>query len=397
MQFEEMKLSKDILDALTMMKFQEASPIQAQSIPHLLEGRDLVGQAQTGTGKTAAFGIPIIEKIDPNNRAPQALILCPTRELASQIAEELKRICKCKRGIFVVPLYGGQSIGLQFSALRKGANIIVATPGRMIDHLKRGSVKLNAIKMVVLDEVDEMLDIGFKQAIEEILSSVPKEGRQTVFFSATISPRIKELANKFLVDPVLVKATQEEVSSPNIEQFYLRVKESIKPGVLAEIINKHKLGLSLVFCNTKRQVDDLVEHLRMEGFFANGLHGDMRQSQRERVMDGFRKGKTQILVATDVAARGINVNKIEAVFNYDLPQSAEYYVHRIGRTGRAGHVGKAFTFVVGSQMHKLNFIQRFTKGQIVQENTALDTGFSRDDRRESSSRPRFAARSGAAY
>ncbi len=366
MKFSEFNLSKEVLEAVAAMNFSEASPIQEQAIPKLLSGKDLIGQAQTGTGKTAAFGIPLIEKIDPLVKAPQVVILCPTRELASQIAEELKRIARFKKHIFVACLFGGQNIEIQLNVLRRGVNIIVATPGRMIDHLKRGSVKLGSVKTVVLDEVDEMLDIGFKDVIESILSQITSPDKQTVFFSATISSRIMELAVKFLKNPELVKTTTEEVSSPNIEQFYLKVKEEIKPDALTHIINQHELGSSLVFCNTKRQVDQLVHDLRNQGYFASALHGDMRQGERTRVMDNFRKGKVKILVATDVAARGINVNKVEAVFNYDIPQSAEYYVHRIGRTGRAGRMGKAFTFVVGKQIHKLNIIKKYTKSQITQ-------------------------------
>jgi ATP-dependent RNA helicase DeaD len=365
MKFKDFNVSNELLDALNVMKFEDASPVQEQAIPELLLGHDLIGQAQTGTGKTAAFGIPIIERLDTTLRAPQALILCPTRELACQIADELKRLAKFKTGTSIVALYGGQNIEVQFRALRKGANILVATPGRMIDHLQRGSVKLNALTTIVLDEVDEMLNVGFKQNIEDIFSRITNKNRQTVFFSATISERIMALAVKYQHEPKLVKVGIGS-SSPNVEQFYCEVlKERAKPGILADLITQYNLKPSLVFCNTKRQVDYLVEDLKSKGFFANGLHGDMRQSQRDRVMDSFRRGETQILVATDVAARGINVKEIQGVFNYDLPDAPEYYVHRIGRTGRAGKLGKAFSFVVGSQIHKLNSIKRQVKVQIA--------------------------------
>ena len=363
MKFAELNLSKDILDALEALKFEQASPIQAQAIPHLLEGHDLIGQAQTGTGKTAAFGIPVIERLDPNIRDPQVLVLCPTRELACQIADQFKKIARFKRQVSIVSLYGGQQIDIQFKALRRGANVIVATPGRLMDHINRRSVNMDSIKTVVLDEVDEMLNVGFKQAIDEIFERIPNRERQTILFSATVSERIMGMAMRYQKNPKLVKIAQTESSSANIEQFYYEIKERAKPEALTNLINEYKLKFSLVFCNTKRQVDEVVRNLNDKGYFANGLHGDMRQSQRDRVMNSFRRGETEILVATDVAARGIDMN-IEAVFNYDVPEAAESYLHRIGRTGRAGQTGKAFTFVVGSQIHKLNTIKRYSKGQI---------------------------------
>lgn len=366
MKFEELNLSKELLDALAFMKFEDASPIQEKAIPLLLEGHDLIGQAQTGTGKTAAFGIPVIDKLNANLKSPQVLVLCPTRELATQIAEQLKKLCKFKNGASVIALYGGQSIDVQLRALRKGANVLVATPGRMLDHLYRGTIRLDSITKVVLDEVDEMLNIGFKQEIEEILSRIPNDERQTIFFSATISDRIMGLAMKFQKKPKLVKIADTQASAPNIEQYCYELKERAKPEALAKLINEHKINFSLVFCNTKRQVDNLVKELNLQGFFANGLHGDMRQSQRDKVMTNFRKGKTQILVATDVAARGIDMN-IDGVFNYDVPQAAEHYVHRIGRTGRAGQSGKAFTFVLREEAYRMNNIKRFVKGQIKNE------------------------------
>jgi ATP-dependent RNA helicase DeaD len=367
MKFSELNLSKEVLSALESMKFEDASPIQQQAIPLILAKHDLIGQAQTGTGKTAAFGIPLVEGVNHGIKHTQALILCPTRELASQITEELRKIARFKAGLSVIALYGGQSIDTQLKVLKRGANIIVATPGRLMDHLRRGSVRLTAVKQVILDEVDEMLDKGFKQDIEEIISRVPREERQTIFFSATISERIMSLAVKFLKNPKQVKIASKELSSPNIEQFYIEVKEKFKTGTLTNVIKQHNLNLCLVFCNTKRKVDELVKDLKIKGYFASGLHGDMVQSQRDRVINSFKRGETKIVVATNVAARGVHVENIEGVVNYDMPQAAEHYVHRIGRTGRAGKPGKAFTFVLGSQLNQLNEIKRFSRGQIVSQ------------------------------
>jgi ATP-dependent RNA helicase DeaD len=369
MKFEEFELSPEILSGLTAMNFTEASPIQEQAIPVILSGKDLVGQAQTGTGKTAAFGIPVLEKMSTTNRFTETLVLCPTRELAVQITEELRKIARFKK-LQIVALYGGQNIESQFRLLNRGANLIVATPGRLIDHLKRGSVRLNQIKTLVLDEVDEMLNIGFKKELDEIFDRLPQEHRQTIFFSATISERIMSMAMKYQDNPKLVKVESTQETSPNIEQFYLEVKERAKLDTLKSILEQHKINFSLIFCNTKVKVDELVEHLNFAGYYARGLHGDMRQSHRDRVMQSFRKGQVQILVATDIAARGIDVS-LEAVINYDFPQAPEHYTHRIGRTGRAGRLGKAFTFVGASQIGKLNIIKRLTKATIKREQVSI--------------------------
>ncbi|HEY3249829.1 MAG TPA: DEAD/DEAH box helicase [Ignavibacteria bacterium] len=364
--FEDFVVSHELRLAVKEMGFEEPTPIQAQTIPLLLKGKDLIGQAQTGTGKTAAFGIPIIEKILSSVKDTQALVLCPTRELAIQVAEEFAELLKHKKNINVVPVYGGQPIGRQMQALRKGAQIIIATPGRLIDHIERHTIRLNNVKMVVLDEADEMIDMGFRDDIERILRNIPKE-RQTIFFSATMSKPILELTKRYLKNPEHVRIIHKELTVPSISQYYFEVNQSMKIETLSRLIDVHDPKLSLVFCNTKRTVDFLVSHLHARGYLAEGLHGDMNQNQRERVMNKFRTGKMDILVATDVAARGIDVEEIDAVFNYDMPQDEEYYVHRIGRTARAGRAGHAFTFAVGKEIYKIRDIERFTKSKIIRK------------------------------
>lgn len=361
--FEDLKLSKEILKAVADMGFEEASPIQARAIPHVLEGRDIIGQAQTGTGKTAAFGIPILEMVDPEDKKLQALVMCPTRELAVQVSEELKELSKYKKDIKILPVYGGQSIERQLMALKRGVQIVIGTPGRVMDHMERRTIKTDTIKMVVLDEADEMLDMGFIEDIESILKRTP-DTRQTVLFSATMPQDILALTKKYQKSPEIIKVVHKELTVPSIEQSYYEVKEKMKPEILSRLIDMYNPKLSLVFCNTKRRVDELVLQLQARGYSVEGLHGDMKQSQRDRVMEKFRKRAVDILVATDVAARGIDVDEIEAVFNYDVPQDEEYYVHRIGRTARAGRTGRAFTFVVGREIYKLRDIQRYTKTKI---------------------------------
>ncbi len=364
LKFSDLNLSKEIQKAITDMGFEEATPIQSQSIPILLEGKDVIGQAQTGTGKTAAFGIPIIETINLEIRNPQALVLCPTRELAIQITEELKELLKYKKGIEILAVYGGQPIDRQIKSLKKGVHIIIGTPGRVLDHIRSQTLRLDAVKKVVLDEADEMLDMGFREDIEIILAKTPSQ-KQTIFFSATIPKLVLSLAHKFQKNSVIVKIEHKALTVPNIEQFYFEVNEKIKPEILSRLIDLHNLKLALVFCNTKKRVDELVGHLQARGYLADGLHGDLKQMQRDRVMAKFRKGLIEILVATDVAARGIDVEHVEAVINYDVPQDEENYVHRIGRTGRAGRTGKAFSFVVGRDIYKIRDIQRYTKAKII--------------------------------
>lgn len=362
--FDELNLDAKILRAVTDMGFEAASPIQAKAIPLEIEGKDIIGQAQTGTGKTAAFGIPLLQKIDPKNKKLQAVVLCPTRELAIQVADEIRSLAKYMHGIKVLPIYGGQEIVKQIRSLKDGVQVIIGTPGRVMDHMRRKTIKFGQVHTVVLDEADEMLNMGFLEDMETILSELPEE-RQTVMFSATMPAAIAEIAKKFQKDPEIVKVVKKDLTVPKVTQYYYEVKPKNKIEVMCRLLDMYAPKLSVVFCNTKRQVDELVLALQGRGYFAEGLHGDLKQIQRDRVMNGFRKGRTDILVATDVAARGIDVDDVEAVFNYDIPQDEEYYVHRIGRTGRAGREGKAFSLVVGKEVYKLRDIQRYCKTKIV--------------------------------
>lgn len=366
LKFEEMNLSPEICKAVLDMGFEEATPIQSQSIAEVMSGKDIIGQSQTGTGKTAAFAIPCLEMINPDDRHLQAIILCPTRELAIQVSEEFRKLIKYKENIRVLPIYGGQPIDRQIMALKKGTQIVIGTPGRVMDHMNRRTLKMETVKMVILDEADEMLDMGFREDIETILTKIPEE-RQTIMFSATMSKDILDLTKRFLKDPEFIKISRKELTVPNIEQVYFDVKEKTKLDALTRIIDMDNPKLSIVFCNTKRRVDEVVELLQGRGYFAEGLHGDLKQPQRDKVMQKFRNGTIEILVATDVAARGIDVDDIDIVFNYDLPQDEEYYVHRIGRTGRAGKSGKACTFCVGKDIYKLRDIMRYANTKIIQK------------------------------
>ena len=362
--FEDLQLDERILRAVTDMGFEAASPIQAQAIPTQIEGLDIIGQAQTGTGKTAAFGIPLLQKIDPKKKKLQAIALCPTRELAIQVAEEVRKLAKYMHGVKVVPIYGGQDIVKQIRSLKDGTQIVIGTPGRVMDHMRRKTIKCDGVHTVIMDEADEMLNMGFLEDMEIILSQLPEE-RQTVMFSATMPSAIQDIAKKFQKNPVIVKVVKKELTVPKVTQYYYEVKPKTKLEVMCRLLDLYAPKLSVAFCNTKRQVDELVQELQGRGYFAEGLHGDLKQIQRDRVMNSFRNGKTEILVATDVAARGIDVDDVEAVFNYDIPQDDEYYVHRIGRTGRAGREGIAFSFVVGKEVYKLRDIQRYCKTKIV--------------------------------
>ncbi len=361
--FEEMNLSPEIVHAVKDMGFEEATPIQSQAIEKIMTGKDIIGQSQTGTGKTAAFGIPCIEMTNPEERRLQAVILSPTRELAIQICEEFRKLLKYTENIKVLPIYGGQPIDRQILALKKGIQIIVGTPGRIMDHMNRHTLKMESVKFVVLDEADEMLDMGFREDIETILKKMPKD-HQTVLFSATMPKEIIELTKKFQKKPEHIKVARKELTVPNIEQTYYEIKEKTKLEATSRIIDMYSPELSIIFCNTKKRVDDLVEQLQGRGYFAEGLHGDLKQIQRDAVMKKFRNRTIEILVATDVAARGIDVDDVDIVINYDLPQDEEYYVHRIGRTGRAGKTGKAFSFVVGREIYKLRDIMKYTKAKV---------------------------------
>ena len=383
MKFDELNIDERILRAIEDMGFEETSPIQTQAIPAVCEGIDVVGQAQTGTGKTAAYTIPMLMKIDPQIKKPQAIVLCPTRELAVQVAEEIRKLAKYMSDIKVLPVYGGQEIVRQIKSLKTGVQIIVGTPGRVMDHMRRKTVKFDNINMVILDEADEMLDMGFREDMETILTETP-EDRQTVMFSATMPNAIMDIARNFQKDARIIKVVRKELTVSNIEQFYYEVRPKNKTEVLCRLIDIYNPRLSVVFCNTKRQVDELISELKGRGYFADGIHGDMKQQQRDRVMDDFRSGKVDILIATDVAARGIDVDDVDMVFNYDIPQDEEYYVHRIGRTGRAGRSGMALSFISGKEVYKLKDIERYCKTKILAKpvpslddvkNTKLDNMF----------------------
>jgi ATP-dependent RNA helicase DeaD len=357
--FSELGLSSELLKAIEKLGFEQAAPIQAEAIPPMLQGRDVVGQSQTGSGKTVAFAAPAIEKVAVEDRATQVLILCPTRELAVQVSEEVHKLALFKRGLHALPVYGGQSYDRQLWGLRQGAHIVIGTPGRIMDHMRRGTLRLDLVKMVVLDEVDVMLNMGFRDDIELILQGTSKE-RQTVFFSATIPRPIQQLIEKYSRQPQYVRIEQKALTVPTVEQVYYEVDRRYKVELLTRLIDIHDLKLGIIFCNTRRMVDDLVEHLNAQGYSADRLHGEMTQAMRDRVMNRFRKSGLEFLVATDVAARGIDVENIEVVFNYDLPYDGEDYVHRIGRTGRQGRSGRAISFASGREVFQIRNIERYT-------------------------------------
>jgi len=361
--FGNIQLSKKISAAITEMGFEEPSPIQSQTIPLVLEGHDVIGQAQTGTGKTAAFGIPTLERIT-DSRQIQALVLTPTRELAIQVSEELAKIGKFKRAK-TLPIYGGQSIDRQIRALKFGVQIVIGTPGRLLDHIRRNTIKLDSVKTLILDEADEMLDMGFIDDIEAILQNIPSEGRQTLLFSATMPAPIMSLAEKYMNNPRKVTISKEHLTVPLIDQFYYETREKLEG--LCRVLDVEDIGRLIIFCRTKKGVDDLVASLQARGYMSDGLHGDLSQSQRDKVMKKFRDGKLEILVATDVAARGLDIEQITHVINYDIPQDHESYVHRIGRTGRAGKKGVAITFIEPREYRQLKIIEKLAKAHIIRK------------------------------
>lgn len=361
--FNTLDLSKWLLDGIEDIGFEEMSPIQRDAIPVLLEGKDLIGQAQTGTGKTAAFGIPMLEMIDWDVKNLQGIVLVPTRELAIQVSNELNTLAKHKKGAIILPVYGGQAIDRQLRGLRQGAQIVVGTPGRVMDHMRRRSIRLENIRIAVLDEADEMFDMGFREDMDLILGEIHHE-HQVAFFSATIDKKIVEFSNKFQTDPTTVRIAHKELTVANIEQYYFDLRSNMKTEILSRLLDIHNPKLTIVFCNTKKMVDELTAQLQARGYFADGLHGDLKQVSRDVVMRKFREGTIDILVATDVAARGIDVDDVDMVVNYDLPQDEENYVHRIGRTARAGRTGAAYSFVVGRDIYKLKDIMRYSKANI---------------------------------
>lgn len=365
--FSELSMTPEIRRAVEDMGFDTTTDIQEQSIPLIQQGVDVIGRSQTGTGKTIAFGIPAIETVDTSSEirnTAQVLILCPTRELAVQACEEIKKLARYTPGIRTADVYGGAPMDRQILKLRT-ANIVVGTPGRVMDHMRRRTLKLDNLKMMVLDEADEMLSMGFREDIETILSQTPSD-RQTVLFSATMPPSILALTRTYQKDPQMVQIRQKQETVENIEQTYYDVPMGRKMDALNLILRFHAPRLAMIFCNTKRMVDDITVYLCGHGFQAEGLHGDMKQSQRTKVMDAFKNGRSCILVATDVAARGIDVHDIDYVINYDIPQNTEYYIHRIGRTGRAGKSGKAVTICSGRrQVGELMDIARMTRSSIT--------------------------------
>lgn len=364
--FEELNLSRRILQAVKEMGFEEPSPIQAEAIPLLMQGKDVIGQAQTGTGKTAAFGIPILESINARHRSVQAMIIAPTRELAIQVAEEISKLGRFK-DVRTLAIYGGQSIDRQISALRRGIQIVAGTPGRLLDHIRRGTLRLQNVKFLVLDEADEMLDMGFIEDIEAIIREIP-EDRQTLLFSATMPREIQRLAKRYMQDPQMVTVSKDELTVPLIEQEYYEVRAKTKLEGLCRVMEHIDVSLAIIFCRTKRGVDELVASLETRGYQAEGLHGDLTQAQRDKVMKKFKHGRVDYLVATDVAARGLDIENVSHVINYDIPQDPEVYVHRIGRTGRAGKTGMAITFIVPEEYRQLRMIEKMIGARITRKN-----------------------------
>lgn len=368
MQFSELNLSDEVLKAVEELGFSEATEIQEKSIPLLMDGHDVIGRSNTGTGKTAAFGIPAIERISREEKnGVEVLILCPTRELAMQACDEIKKFSKYMKWVKPCAVYGGASMEKQIHELKRGANIVVGTPGRVMDHMDRRTLKLGNLKTIILDEADEMLNMGFREDIENILKQIPQE-RQTVLFSATMPPAIMAITNEYQNNPEIIKIANKQRTVDTIEQYWFEVAMGRKTDALRLLLLAYEPKASMVFCNTKKMVDELTETLCANGFKAGGLHGDMKQAQRTQVMDRFKNGKISVLIATDVAARGIDVSGVDVVFNYDLPQDNEYYIHRIGRTGRAGKSGIAYTLISGrKQVYEMKAIARYVKADIIQK------------------------------
>ncbi len=364
-QFEQFGLDALVVQALTKMGFTEATPIQQDTIKLVLDGKDVIGQAQTGTGKTGAFGIPLIDRIDATNPIVQGLVLAPTRELASQVEQALKQFGRDK-GVRTTVVYGGEDFGKQIRALKARPHIIVATPGRLMDHMRRKTIRLETVQTVVLDEADEMLNMGFIEDIETILAETPEDTRQTLLFSATMPRRMESLASKFMKDPTRIAVKAKEVTMENIAQQYIEVHEREKFDVLCRLIDLETPELSIVFGRTKRRVDELGEALIKRGYRAEGLHGDLNQAKRNSVLRKFKEGLIDVLVATDVAARGLDISGVTHVFNFDLPQDPESYVHRIGRTGRAGRSGIAITLSTKPERDHVKLIERVSKKRMTQ-------------------------------
>ena len=369
--FSQMDLSAQMLNRLTTMGFTCATPVQALAIKPLMNGLDAAVQAPTGTGKTLAFGIPVMESIDSSSSALQTLILCPTRELALQIASVLRGLAGCKPGVRIAAIYGGEKIEKQFAALRRHPQIVVATPGRLLDHMGRRTIRLQDINTVVLDEADRMLDMGFRPDLNRILDNVPEQ-RQTALFSATLSPEILAIAGTYQRNPQILRVEQASLTVESVRQYYSEVLKGAKEERLYSLLKEEEFALTLIFVNTKRMAKKLADRMQEKGFRADALHGDMRQSQRERVMQQYRTGKLDVLIATDVASRGIDVSNIDAVINYDIPLDSESYVHRIGRTGRADQSGIAHTLIYPEERAQLKTMMRGIRAMIIPTGPELE-------------------------
>lgn len=362
MKFKDLNISEDFLRALDDMGFENPTEIQEKAIPYILDGKDIIGQSQTGTGKTAAFALPILEKVDKNINKPQVIVLCPTRELAIQVCNEFRKLTKYSHSIKAFPVYGGEPIYKQIKGL-KGSQVIIGTPGRLMDHLNRKTIKTDLVHSIILDEADEMLNMGFREDIETILDQI-HEKPQTILFSATMPKSILDITHRYQSNPKLIKITKKELTTDTISQRYYHVQEKHKIEALCRLIDVYHPKLSLIFCNTKRRVDEVADILQAKGYTCDKIHGDMNQVVRLSVLSKFNKGIINILIATDVAARGIDINEVEAVFNYDVPDNEEYYVHRIGRTGRAGKKGHSFTLVAKGELRRMSNIKRYIKKDI---------------------------------
>ena len=361
--FAELGLRPELLDSIHELGFESPSPVQARTIPVALSGRDIVGSSQTGSGKTAAFTLPALQTIDLDQNVPQVLVLCPTRELAVQVCEEVHRLSSKLEGVRAIPVYGGAPIDRQIRAMKKGLHLVIGTPGRIIDHLKRGTLQTGSIRMCILDEADRMLDMGFRADMETILDAIPRE-RQTLFFSATMNKGVTGLIRAFSNQAEQIEIEGRSITVDSIEQVYYEVRNRSKTEVMSRLLDMAPSQRGIVFCNTKKTVDECCEALLARGYPADRIHGDISQGIREKVLRRFREGAVEILVATDVAARGLDIEDIDLVFNYDLPYDPEDYVHRIGRTGRAGRSGRSVTFCYGRDIRRLEAIERYTR-QIV--------------------------------
>jgi len=362
--FENITVLNEIETAVKDMGFTELTAIQQQAIPLILEGRDIIGQSQTGTGKTAAFAIPVLQKVDQDLKKPQVIIICPTRELSVQVANEFRKLSKYLSGIKSVAVYGGEPINRQIMALKKGAQIIIGTPGRLMDHMRRKTIKVDHVHTIILDEADEMLKMGFREDIETILSDVNEE-RQTILFSATMPKEIINITHKYQKSPKIIKVQAKMITAETIKQEYSKVSEKNKTEALCRILDVNNPNRCIVFCNQKRVVDEVTDELQIRGYTAEKIHGDLKQELRLNVLRKFNKGHVNILVATDVAARGLDIQEVDLIINYDVPEKEDYYVHRIGRSGRAGKKGRSITLVSNSDKRKMRNIMNYTKKEMA--------------------------------